>query len=200
MIGMLRGIVWDIDSEKIILDVNGIGYLLTVPSGCFKDIRQGKEKVFYTHQLVREDDIALYGFNYRDEKDLFIMLLGVSGIGPKAALSILSTFSVKQVKSAILREDFSLLTEVPGIGGKTAKRLILELKEKIKDVNFESVVSEGASTVAVTNEALDTLLALGFTKNEARDALTKISNVEQLNIEDQIKEALRLLVTSKDKR
>lgn len=196
MIAMLKGTVWVKDSDKIILDVNGVGYLLSVPVGCIQHIRTGEEKVFHTHLIVREDDVTLYGFNNVDEKNLFIMLLGVSGIGPKAALSILSAFSVIQVKSAILREDFPLLTKVPGIGGKTAKRLILELKEKVNDIDLENGLPEVITSSTLSNEALDTLLALGFSRNEAREVLQKVSK-DSLTTEDQLKEALRLLAKEK---
>lgn len=198
MIGLLRGTVWNTDAERIILDVGGVGYLVHVPAGCFANTKKGEEKVFYTHLVVREDDLILFGFNTYEEKSLFIQLLGVSGIGPKAALSILSVFSVKQVKSAILREDFSKLTEVPGIGMKTAKRLILELKEKIKDFILDASSEEmGISAEFTNNEALDTLLALGFSRTEAREVLNKVAVKGVLTTEDQVKEALRLLAMPK---
>ncbi len=196
MIGMLRGIVWKIDSEKIVLDVGGVGYLLHVPAGHFASVRQGEEKVFHTHLLVRADDFILYGFSNPDEKNFFIKLLGVTGIGPKAALSILSAFPIKKVKLAILREDFSLLTEVPGVGKKTAKRLILELKDKIDDIDLESG-DEEMTTSGFQNEALDILLTLGFSRMEAREALNKATTEGVLTTEQQVKEALRFLATPK---
>ncbi|MGI6449775.1 MAG: Holliday junction branch migration protein RuvA [Desulfitobacteriia bacterium] len=196
MIGMLRGTVWGMDSEKIILDVNGIGYLLHVPRR-LATFTKGEDRVFYTHLLVREDDLVLCGFDSAEEKDFFIQLLSVSGIGPKVALGILSVYSVQQVKIAILREDVSQLTKVPGIGAKTAKRIILELKEKIKDIELESAAEEAGYSADLTAEAFDTLLALGFSRQEAREALTKVQ-ARGINVtEDQIKEALRLLVSKK---
>jgi Holliday junction DNA helicase RuvA len=197
MIGMLRGIVWKIDSEKIVLDVGGVGYLLHVPAGRFADVKQGEEKVFHTHLLVRTDDFILYGFSNPEEKNFFIKLLGVTGIGPKAALSILSAFPIKKVKIAILREDFSLLTEVPGIGKKTAKRLILELKDKVRDIDLEYNDNEEATNSGFPDEALDILLALGFSRMEAREALNKATTKGVLTTEEQVKEALRFLATPK---
>ncbi len=195
MIGMLRGTVWVTDSDRIILDVGGVGYLLHVAAGCLADCRQGEEKIFYTHLQVREDDMTLYGFVQREEKELFLQLLGVSGIGPKAALSILSVFQVKQIKSAILQENVSLLTEVPGVGAKTAKRMILELKEKIKDFGLDggSENLEAGMSSTMNSEALDTLLALGFSRYEAREALNKATQKGADTTESQVKEALRLL-------
>lgn len=198
MIGMLRGIVWNKEAEKIILDVGGTGYLLHVPAGYYADLRQGEERVFYTYLVVREDDLILFGFKTCEEKSLFIQLLGVSGIGPKAALGILSVFTVKQVKAAIVREDHAFLTEVPGIGAKTAKRLILELKEKIKDFDTEIEDRTITNAPGSSNEALDTLLALGFSRIEAREALDKVTGSrEDISVEEQIREALRHLASTK---
>lgn len=199
MIGMLKGTVWTTEADKIVLDVNGVGYLLHVPAGYLNQIKPGDEKVFYTHLLVREDDLTLIAFNQRDEKDLFLQLLGVTGVGPKAALSILSAFSVQQIKAAIVREDASLLTEVQGIGSKIAKRLILELKEKIKDMEVESNTQDNLSVPVQMNEAVETLLALGFSRAEAREALAKVKEKGAGSTEDQIKEALRLLAMPKDR-
>lgn len=194
MIGMLKGTVWQIDDEKVILDVNGVGYVLNVPSGSLIRLREGEDKVFYTHLQVREDDLSLYGFSNLEEKNLFTLLLGVSGIGPKAALAILSVYPPQQVKAAIIREDVAQLTQVPGIGGKTAKRLILELKEKIKDAVLEYGEAEVAPAAASSaGEAFDTLLVLGFSRIEARDALNKVKNIDEYTIEEQVREALKHL-------
>jgi len=194
MIGMLKGTVWVKESDRIVLDVNGTGYLLFIPSGILADLRQGEERIFYTWLQVREDDLVLFGFNLREEKEIFLQLTGVSGIGPKAALAILSMFKVKQIQSAIVREDVASLTEVPGIGAKTAKRIILELKEKLKDINDADVYESGSSP-DMPGEALDTLLVLGFSRNEAREALNKAVLKGANTTESQVKEALRLLAT-----
>jgi len=198
MIAMLRGVIWDINSEKVILDVNGVGYQLYVPLGCLKGLNQGEEKTFYTHLLVKEDDLVLYGFESPDEKTLFTLLLGVTGVGPKAALSVLSTFSPSQIKKAILAEDVAFLTIIPGIGGKTAKRLILELKEKVADLEFRSGDDgDTKQSLPFSNEAFDILLGLGFSRLEARDALKKISLDNYQTVEEQVKEALRILAQDK---
>ncbi|NLI93611.1 MAG: Holliday junction branch migration protein RuvA [Peptococcaceae bacterium] len=197
MIGMVRGIIWAVDSDRVVLDVQGVGFLLLVPSGYLANLKPGDERTFYTHLLVREDDLTLIGFYQREEKDLFLQLLGVTGVGPKAALSILSAFPVKQVKSAILREDASLLTEVPGIGSKIAKRVILELKEKLKDKEQDSEPDEQVIPGGRMNEAFDTLLVLGFSRNEARDALSRVDEKGVQSTEERIKEALRLLAKTR---
>jgi len=192
MIGMLRGNVWMAEADRLVLDVGGVGYLLHVPVSSMAKIRQGEETVLHTHLIMREDDLSLYGFLTRDEKELFLQLLSVTGIGPKAALSILSAFSVSKIKTAIVCEDVSQLTEVPGIGGKTAKRIILELKEKIKDVDIKAGTEDLGSFIPA-NDTLETLLALGFSRYEARDALTRAEKRGLSSMEDQLKEALRLL-------
>lgn len=200
MIGMLRGTVWTTEGDKLVLDINGIGYLLNVPTRCLAQLKQGDEKVFFTHLVVREDDLILYGFQSREEKDLFIQLLGVSGVGPKAALAILSAFSVNQIKTAIFKEDYPYLTEVPGIGAKTAKRVILELKDKIKDTVVSSEAGEPAVLSGLADEALETLLTLGFSRNEIRLVLSRVDEKGVLGTEERIKEALRLLAAPSDRR
>lgn len=209
MIGLLRGIAWEISSDKLILDVNGIGYIVNTTPSCTANVQVGDEKVFYTHLIVREDDLILYGFSNVEEKDLFIQLLGVSGIGPKAAQAIISTFSVRQVIMAIFQENSSMLTEVSGIGSKTAKRVILELKEKVKekaeiygslDNNTDNKINSASATSGQGKEELDYLLALGFSRQEAREALEKVDQGQTLTMEERIKEALRYMATSKDKR
>jgi len=192
MIGMLRGTVWTAEADRLVLDVGGVGYLLHVPVSSMVKIRQGEETVLHTHLIMREDDLSLYGFLTRDEKELFLQLLSVTGIGPKAALAILSSFAVSRIKTAIACEDVSLLTEVPGIGSKTAKRIILELKEKIKDVDIKAGTEDLGSFIP-PNDTLETLLALGFSRYEARDALVRAEKKGLSSMEDQLKEALRLL-------
>lgn len=199
MIGMLRGKVWEIQAERLVLDVQGVGYLLTVPYGLLAKACPGQELVIYTHVIMREDDISLYGFSSIDEKQLFLEMLSVSGIGPKAAISLLSTFGAVQIESAIASENLNLLTKVPGIGKKTAQRLILELKEKFKGHNSYPGGGESSSHISplTHSEALQTLLALGFSLDEARQALGQVLKASsELTTEEQVKKALRLLAPS----
>lgn len=199
MIGMLRGKVWEIQAERLVIDVQGTGYLLTVPYGLLAKAFPGQELVVYTHVVMREDDLSLYGFSSFEEKQLFLQMLGVSGIGPKAAISLLSTFGAVQIESAIVSENLSLLTKVPGIGKKTAQRLILELKEKFKGiVSVPTVGNSFSDPTSVSNsEALQTLLALGFSLDEAKQALGQIiKESADLSTEEQVKKALRLIAGS----
>ncbi|TGE37884.1 Holliday junction branch migration protein RuvA [Desulfosporosinus fructosivorans] len=195
MIGMLRGKVWEIQTERLVLDVQGVGYLLTVPYGLLAKSSAGQELVIYTHVVMREDDLSLYGFSSLEEKQLFLEMLSVSGIGPKAAISLLSTFGAVQIESAIVSENLNLLTKVPGIGKKTAQRLILELKEKFKGHVSFPTGEEPFSTPSPLNhsEALQTLLALGFGLDEAKQALSRQKDSGDLSTEEQVKRALRML-------
>lgn len=195
MIGMLRGKVWEIQADRLVMDVQGVGYLLFVPYGLLAKSCPGQELVVYTHMVVREDDISLYGFSSLEEKQLFLEMLSVSGIGPKAAISLLSTFGAVQIESAIISENLNLLTKVPGIGKKTAQRLILELKEKLKGHVSLPMGGEPFSTPAplMHSEALQTLMALGFGLEEARQALSRQKDSGDLTTEEQVKKALRML-------
>ncbi|HBW35068.1 Holliday junction branch migration protein RuvA [Desulfosporosinus sp. BICA1-9] len=200
MIGMLRGKVWEIQSERLVIDVNGTGYLLTVPYGLLAKAYPEQELVVYTHVVVREDDLSLYGFSSFEEKQLFLEMLSVSGIGPKAAISLLSTFGAVQIQSAIVSENLNLLTKVPGIGKKTAQRLILELKEKFKGHSSFPTGGDSFSEPSSSHtlsEALQTLLALGFGLDEARLVLGQVlKDSGELTTEVQVKKALRLLAPS----
>jgi len=196
MIGMLRGKVWEIQGERLVLDVQGTGYLLTVPYGLLAKAHPGEELVVYTHVVMREDDLSLYGFSSFEEKQLFLQMLSVSGIGPKAAISLLSTFGAVQIESAIASENLNLLTKVPGIGKKTAQRLILELKEKFRGRGSVPVGGSSYSEppARIHSEALETLLALGFGLDEAKQALSQAQkDGGELTTEEQVKKALRLL-------
>lgn len=201
MIGMLRGKVWEVQTDKLILDVQGVGYQIATPYGLLAKVHPGQELTIYTHVIMREDELSLYGFSSASEKELFLMMLSVSGIGPKASLSILSTLGSGQTESAIAGENVTLLTKVPGIGKKTAQRLILELKEKFKD---RAVSLDGADAsvaiphTAFQSEAMETLLALGFSQEEAKKALQSLPDSAQgSSTEEQVRLALRLLASTK---
>lgn len=197
---MLRGKVWEILEDKLILDCLGVGYQVSVPSGLLSRIQVDQEITLYTHLIPREDEIFLYGFFSAAEKELFLMLLSVSGVGPKVAMAILSTLGTNQAESAIANANVSVLTKVPGIGKKTAQRVILELKDKFKD---RVTVPERGDEVTPLNslmahsEAMETLLALGFTQEEAKKALQGITNVQDLSTEEQVRLALRALADGK---
>lgn len=197
---MLKGKVWEIQSEKLILDVQGVGYQISTPYGFLAKCHAGQEITVYTHVILREEELALYGFSSMPEKELFLQMLTVSGIGPKASLSILSTLGSAQTESAIASENLTLLTKVPGIGKKTAQRLVLELKEKFKGKAAatldgpESIMTPGQGLIQ--SEVLETLLALGFSQDEAKKALQTFQDSgRELSVEEQVRLALRALAS-----
>ncbi|MDO4487300.1 MAG: Holliday junction branch migration protein RuvA [Bacillota bacterium] len=199
MIGFVRGILADKGNGYIIVDVNGVGYEICVPanSGAYLS-GEGEEVLVYTTMMVREDDVSLYGFSRKGELDAFKKLITVNGVGAKAAVSILSSFTLEQLQQAIVFEDSKSLTKANGIGKKTAERIVLELKDKFgmpqqtdsSEPDAGEQIVEGISDGR--SEAVSALMALGYTRGEAAGALAGISETG-LTAEEYIKLALKKL-------
>lgn len=196
----IKGKYIGINKDCVIVENNGIGYKIFTSGATMAEMPKISEDVMlYLEQIVREDFIGLYGFNDREELDMFKMLISISGVGAKAALSLLSISRINNLKYAIMMEDEKHLCRAPGIGKKTAGRIILELKDKIKkdDVvegvdiqeGFEDIVPSNANTIG---EALGALLALGYSEKEAETALKKVNKQE--TVENIIKECLKVLM------
>jgi Holliday junction DNA helicase RuvA len=178
MIASLEGILAQRSEDSLILDVHGVGYLVTVGSRTMMELpRAGERLRLYTYTYVREDALGLFGFLRQDELTFFKLLLSVKGIGPKAALGILSRAEVRVIKRAVLKEDAALLATVPGIGPKTAARVVLELKGKLRDEMFPEDQAAGVSepTDAMA-EAVHVLTGLGYTPIEAKEAVRKVTS------------------------
>lgn len=200
MIGFIRGILAEKGNGYIIVDVNGVGYEIFVPanSGAYLS-GEGSEVMVYTAMMVREDDISLYGFTRKGELEAFKKLITVSGVGAKAAISILSSFSLEQLSQAIVFEDSKTLTKAGGIGKKTAERIVLELKDKFGAEAENSgmqaadgaISGEGAASDG-RSEAVSALMALGYTRGEATGALASVKESD-LTAEEYIKLALKNL-------
>ena len=199
MIGFLRGSLAEKGDGYIVIDVNGVGYYVNVPANSSAYLSQeGEEVTVYTSMIVREDDISLFGFSGKGELDLFKKLIGVSGVGPKAAVSILSSFTSDQLKEAIVFEDSKSLTRANGIGKKTAERIVLELKEKFSTA--DGIIGSAADEIAAIDqafaggrgEAINALIALGYSRGEATSALAGIKE-RDLSTEEYIKLALKNL-------
>lgn len=193
----IKGKYVGINKDYIIVENNGIGYKIFTSGATMSSIpKQGEEIMLYLEQIVREDFLGLYGFDSREELELFKLLLTVSGVGPKAALSLLSISRVNNLKYAILTGDEKHICRGVGIGKKTAARIILELKDKLRadELLDDSQNSEaGASeNVVVLSEALSALLALGYSEKEAESALKNVDKNE--SIENIIKASLKLLM------
>lgn len=193
----IKGKYVGINKDYIILENSGIGYKIFTSGATMSSIpKQGEEMILYLEQIVREDFLGLYGFDSKEELDLFKLLLTVSGVGPKAALSLLSISRVNNLKYAILTGDEKHICRGVGIGKKTAARIILELKDKLRadelldDIqNTEAGASEN---VIILSEALSALLALGYSEKEAESALRNVDKNE--SIENIIKASLKLLM------
>ena len=164
MIGRLRGTIVSKLVDRIVMEVHGVGYEIAVTPAALVDLPGiGEDAVVHTHLYVREDQLALYGFPTEDERSLFRLLLGVSGVGPKVALAILATLSPDQLRNAVVSEDVDALTVVPGIGKRSAQKLMLELRPKLELPDAE--LTGGSSAVAEVREALE---GLGYQAAEIR--------------------------------
>lgn len=191
MIAMLRGRVVQIKDESIIIDVHGVGYKVFTPIN--DHVKAGNELTLHTYLQVRDDALVLFGFPELEQLEMFELLITVSGMGPKTALSMLGAIDPGQIGRAVLQEDLNALTKIPGVGKKTAQRLMLELKDKIKHEN-KLTEQNSVSTIEVGGEeALEVLLALGYGINEARAALAKVAALSggQTDLEQTIKLALK---------
>ncbi len=192
----IKGTYMGINKEYIVVENNGIGYKIFVSGSTISELPKVKENVqIYIEQMVREDFIGLYGFLSKEEREMFNLLLTINGVGAKAALSLLSISSVQNLKYAVLIGDEKTLTRAPGIGKKIAQRIILELKDKLKGENLSEIFQEDEGKSLLGNnisEALQALLALGYTEREANKALEKVNKSETL--ENIIKEALKILM------
>lgn len=173
MIAYLKGKIQDKLKNFIILNVNDVGYRVFVNEAVFVDLKVGQEAEFYIYQNVREDDISLFGFKSLEQLEMFELLLGISGIGPKSALAVLGIADVHDLKDSIARGDSSLLTKVSGIGKKTAERVVLDLRDKISHI-ASSVQTHGSSGIMASGEEIDALMALGYSMMEAREALRAV--------------------------
>ena len=196
----IKGKYIGINKDYVIIENNGIGYKIFTSGATMAEMPKVSEEVqLYLEQIVREDFIGLYGFKDREELEMFKLLISIRGVGAKAALALLSISRINNLKYAIIMEDDKHLCRAPGIGKKTAGRIILELKDKIKtDEVSEGVdIQQGFEDIAPSNsnaigEALGALLALGYSEKEAENALKKVNRQE--SVENIIKECLRVLM------
>ena len=204
MFGFIRGIIDEITADSLIVDNNGIGWKICVPGSLLDgSVHTGDEIKLYTHLYVSENAVALYGFFSRDDLDIFRHLIGVSGIGPKGAVGILSALSADDLRFAVLSDDVSAITKAPGIGKKTAQKVILELKDKFRldealelklahDQEQAGAVPSGGSQQNET-DAVEALVALGYSGTEALQAVRKVHADPEMTSEEILKAALRFI-------
>lgn len=172
MISQITGLVLDIASNQVVIEVAGIGYDIAAPTSTLAGIKSGAQATLQTRLIVREDSLTLYGFATREEKLIFDQLIGVSGVGPKVALAMLSHYHPDVLRTAIAAGDTNTLSAVAGVGKKTAQRIIVELKG-----SFEEAIADGkkdSSSNTGTKDASDALLTMGFTSQEIQIALRDI--------------------------
>jgi Holliday junction DNA helicase RuvA len=170
MIGRLRGLLAAKHPDGVVLDVNGIGYEVAVTPRALADLPgTGEEAVLHTHLHVREDQLALYGFATEERRDLFRLLLGLSGVGPKVALAVLATMEPEELRRAVAAEDADALVAVPGIGKRTSQKLMLELRSRL-DLLETDVVSKGGAT----SDVREALSGLGYGADEIREAMREL--------------------------
>ena len=187
MIAKLKGKIEYIKDNYVVVDVHDVGYKVFLSVYTFGKVSAMKEVNLFTYTYVREDILALYGFLTLEEKEMFELLISISGIGPKASMGILSIATPKTIRTAILNEDPSILTKVSGIGKKTAERVILELKNKVADMS----VGE-KEEIVIDSDAIEALVGMGYSVSEARDAL-KLVPAEVKDVGARIRQALRNL-------
>ena len=199
MYAYIKGILAEITEDAIIVENQGIGYEIAVPGQVFDYLPSvGEEVKIYTYHYVREDAILLYGFLTKEDVLIFKMLIGVSGIGPKGALSILSVLSTDDLRFAILGDDAKAIAKAPGVGAKIAQRVIIELKDKLSlEDAFEQKLANQAQkaelnpAVGVKNEAILALTSLGYSQSEALKVLQGIEISPDDQVEDVLKMALK---------
>ena len=194
MIGRLSGVLLEKNPPQVLLDVGGVGYEIDVPMSTFYNLPKIGDKVaLFTQLIVREDAHLLYGFGTEAERATFKQLLKVSGVGPKVGLAVLSGMSVNDLAEAVATQETGRLTRVPGIGKKTAERLMLELKDKLK-VDVRISVGGEASKPSASADILNALISLGYNEKEALYAIKELP--KDIAVSDGIRQALKLLSKS----
>jgi len=194
MLDYLRGSLAESHPQYFIIEWMGLGLQVFIPASMyFKAPASGETMTVFTHLQVREDGARIYGFFSRDEREFFRILLGVSGIGPKVALSLMGHLSLAQLSAAISRDEVDILTNVPGIGRKTASRLVYELKDKVKASGAESSLAPDRDESTVWRDVELALVSLGYSPGEISKVKKKLEGSSELQMEELFKKALVLL-------
>lgn len=195
MIAWLKGELLEKQAPSLLLNVNGVGYELEAPMTTFYDLpAEGEIATLFVHMVVREDAQLLFGFSSRQQRELFRSLIKVNGVGPKVALAVLSTLSAQELLQCMADEDYAQLCKVPGIGKKTAQRLVVEMKDRLEkefgDVALEER-AQGGGANSLRNDAIEALVSLGYRPADASRVVKSLA--KDLSSEDLIRQALRTL-------
>lgn len=199
MFSYFKGSLEEINVDFVVVENNGIGYKIFVPASVINSFpARGSEIKLFTYLHVKDDGLSLYGFLDKDSLELFRQLLGVSGVGPKGALGILSVLSPNDLRTAVLSQDAKAISKSPGIGTKTAQKIIIDLKDKVSIDDIVPVddmpVADGALNVSgAKNDAIEALTALGYSVKEAKSAVMKVEDDENYAVEDYLKMALKYM-------
>jgi holliday junction DNA helicase RuvA len=187
MIATLRGEITQIEDNALVLEVGGVGLRVFVPAPLRGRMKAGEAILLYTHLVVREDALTLYGFESQSDRELFTVLLGVDGVGPKVALSVLSTLTLDTVQRAVFNEESEVLSRVPGVGKKTAQKIVLYLHDKLKPAD---ALARVAAMSDADGEVLAALTALGYSVIEAQAAIQSIPKDAPDDTEERLRQAL----------
>jgi Holliday junction DNA helicase RuvA len=188
MIATLRGEIVQVEDNALVLEVGGVGLRVFVPAPLRTHTKAGEALLLYTHLVVREDALVLYGFESQAERELFNILLGVDGVGPKAALSVLSTLTLDAVQRAVFAEEVDILNRVPGIGKKTAQKMAIHLKDKLRPMDTLAGV---AMMTDRDSEVLAALTALGYSVVEAQAAIQSLPKDAPEDTEERLRMTLQ---------
>lgn len=195
MISYIKGVIDTVEHDKVIIENNNMGYNVLMSQSATEVLGQGEEIKIYTYLHVKEDAMQLFGFLSKNELEMFKKLISVSGVGPKGGLAILSALPENNLQMAIISGDAKAISKAQGIGAKTAQRIIIELKDKIDLEEMLEVSSETISSDnSIQSDAIDALIALGYSKTESFNAVKKISVDENMNVEDILKLALKNII------
>lgn len=199
MIALLTGQIAHKSPDHVILDVHGVGYRVMIPFSTYYELPEEGVATLHIHTSVREDAIQLYGFRTRTEKSFFQLLISVSGIGPKLARDILSNIQPAPLASALIQGDLHKLSTIPGIGKKTAERLVLELKDKVGKLSSDVIphtegIASSTSVAGVKDDVTSALLNLGYKEQQVRKVLMEVECSTTATVEEVLKQALKILM------
>jgi Holliday junction DNA helicase RuvA len=188
MIASLSGRIQEINTDSLIIDISGVGFQVSVPAPLRDRLKPGETVFLYTYLVVREDALSLYGFDTKEGRDFFVLLLGVNGVGPRLSLAILSTLSPDAIRRAVFHDQADVFSRVPGIGKKTAQKIMLHLQDRIP---MEAGLERVAAFSDVDTEILGALTSLGYSVVEAQAALQSIPRDTPQEVEQRLRAALQ---------
>jgi Holliday junction DNA helicase RuvA len=193
MIARIVGVAVSITPQSVVVDCNGVGYEIFVPSGHFQGVKTGSEVEVHTYLVVRENQLAIYGFPTIEEKKMFLLLLSCNGVGPKMALN-LTALPIQEVRCAVAEKDVDIISRVPGVGKKTASRLVLELSSKINEIPGPEISNRPEGQMV--RDAIEALVALGYKADASRKAVGQVMSSDadkNVDVQTIIKKALKKL-------